>query len=244
MSTVDELEQGGFELGSFPECMEANWSPDYGIRSRDAREFGGSCKQRYAIFIPAKEKDMCKTKATGKAKKKPSKSSVLQQETSAKQLRTYQRETTCNRHGATKSCRLYNQSPLQDYINPNIQRTNAWLMQLTSLIARNYWAKNKTTEDTDSKNNKIMHGTQERQRNHHGGNETYEFVSGVVFVLEEASRTLNIQVEQATLSILEQAALPAVKEEDKVDESAQDEAFLYADSTGPKIPCALLPSFD
>ncbi|VDI26429.1 Hypothetical predicted protein [Mytilus galloprovincialis] len=73
--------------------------------------------------------------------------------TSARQQRTYQRETTSNRHGATKSRRLYNLSLLQDGIHPNIHLTKAWLMKLTRQIARDFWAKNKAKTDTDINNN-------------------------------------------------------------------------------------------
>ncbi|CAC5361739.1 unnamed protein product [Mytilus coruscus] len=56
--------------------------------------------------------------------------------TSARQQRTYQRETASYRHGATKSRRLYNLCLLQDRIHPNIHLTKAWLMKLTRWIAR------------------------------------------------------------------------------------------------------------
>ncbi|VDI78569.1 Hypothetical predicted protein [Mytilus galloprovincialis] len=73
--------------------------------------------------------------------------------TSTRQQRTYQRETTSNRHGETKSRRLYNLSLLQDGIHPNIHLTKAWLMKLTRQITRDCWAKDKEDKDTDINNN-------------------------------------------------------------------------------------------
>ena len=72
--------------------------------------------------------------------------------TSNRQQRTYQGSKQSDRHGKTKSRRLYNISLLFDGIHPIKQLAKAWLMKITIHLARDCWGSSQEIEQ-DINNN-------------------------------------------------------------------------------------------